>query len=381
MNLAYVTNYDPLEIKNWSGLSYYIAQTLKQQSIPLEYLGPLKDKFFLKAMRKSKHHFNDFFYRKRYLKDPEPIILKEYAKQVYQKLSEIKTDIVFSITPNPIAYLECDQPKVFWADSTFAAMLNFYPHYSNLCKETIKHGHLVENLVLQKCQLAIYASEWAARSAIEDYNADPSKVKVVPFGANLENHQSFDEIKDLIESRPSNKCKLLFLGVDWFRKGGDIAFEVTKALNQSGLDTELTIVGCKPIIDEPLPSYVKHLGFISKSTREGQQKISQLLADSHFLILPSRAECFGVVFCEASSFGVPSLATKAGGIPTAVTDNVNGKLFTLDANINEYCKYISDLFINYSEYKKLALSSFHEYKSRLNWTIAGQTVKNLLMNL
>ncbi|MBW4566637.1 MAG: glycosyltransferase family 4 protein [Tolypothrix carrinoi HA7290-LM1] len=381
MKLAYVTNYSPLEIKNWSGLSYYIAQTLNHQSIPLEYIGPLKDKFFLKAVRKGKRHYNEFFHRKTYLKDSEPIILKEYAKQVSQKLSEVKTDVVFSVTPNPIAYLECNQPTVFWADSTFAALVDFYPHYSNLCRETIEHGHLMENLVLQKCKLAIYASEWAARSAVEDYNADPSKVKVVPFGANLENHQSVDEVKDLIESRPSNKCNLLFLGVDWFRKGGDIAFEVTKALNQSGLNTELTVVGCQPIINEPLPSYVKPLGFINKSTVEGKQKISQLLAESHFLILPSRAECFGVVFCEASSFGVPSLATNAGGIPTAVTDDVNGKLFDLDVNISEYCKYISDLFVNYSEYKKLALSSFHEYQSRLNWAIAGQTVKNLLRNL
>lgn len=378
MKLAYVTCYDPLNIKNWSGLSYYIAQSLQNQSIPLDFIGPLKDKLDLGVIRKYKRHYHEL-YGKRYLKDPEPWILKNFAKQISTKLSKVNPDVVFSITPNPIAYLESDKPMVFWADSTFASLLDFYPHFSNLCDETIKNGHLTEKLVLQKSKFAIYASDWAAKTAIENYKADPAKVKVVPFGANLEISHTISEVKDFIEARPTNKCKLLFLGVDWFRKGGDVAFEVTKALNQSGLNTELTIVGCEPIIDEPLPNYVKPLGFINKSTPEGKEKIGKLLAESHFLILPSRAECFGVVFCEASSFGVPSLARNAGGIPTAVKNDINGKLFDINANITEYCNYISNLFANYSEYKKLALSAFNEYESRLNWTVAGRTVKNLLM--
>ncbi|MGB3757391.1 MAG: glycosyltransferase family 4 protein [Rivularia sp. (in: cyanobacteria)] len=377
MKLAYVTAYNPFDIKKWSGLGYYIGQSLEKQSIPIEYIGPLKDRFIHGVVKKSKRHYYELFHKK-YLKNPEPLILKDYANQVQEKLSHIKADIIFTPTVNPITYFECEQPIVFWADATFAGIQNFYPHYSNLSEETINNWHLMETLALQKCQFAIYASDWAAKTAIDNYKADPAKVKVVPFGANLEINHTISEVKDFIEAKPINKCKLLFLGVDWFRKGGNVAFEVTKALNQSGLNTELTVVGCEPIIYEPLPDYVKPLGFINKSTPEGKQKIRNLLAESHFLILPSRAECFGVVFCEASSFGVPSLATNAGGIPTAVKDDINGKLFELNADISEYCKYISNMFANYSEYKKLALSAFNEYESRLNWTVAGRTVKNLL---
>ncbi|NJN10972.1 MAG: glycosyltransferase family 4 protein [Richelia sp. RM2_1_2] len=378
MKLAYVTVYNPFDIKKWSGLGYYISQALKEQSINIEYIGALKDKILHGVVRKSKRHYYELVDQKSYLVNSEPLILKDYANQIHEKLSDLRTDIIFSPTINPITYLECEQPIVFWADATFAGLQDFYPHYSNLCDETIENWHLMETLAIQKCKLAIYASEWAAKTAIEHYKADPAKVKVVPFGANLEINHTFDEVKAFVEARPRNKCKLLFLGVEWFRKGGDVAFEVTKALNQSGLNTELTVVGCEPIIDEPLPDYVKPLGFINKSTLEGKEKISKLLAESHFLILPSRAECFGVVFCEASSFGVPSLAANTGGIPTAVKDNINGKLFELNADIEEHCKYISDLFANYSEYKKLALCAFNEYQTRLNWTVAGRTVKNLL---
>lgn len=147
------------------------------------------------------------------------------------------------------------------------------------------------------------------------------------------------------------------------------------------METELIIVGCQPTIDEPIPNFIRSLGFISKSTERGLNEINGLLAESHFLVLPSRAEAFGIVFCEANSFGVPCLSTNVGGIPTVIKDDLNGKTFSKDANITEYCTYISNLFSNYSQYKNLALSSFNEYQFRLNWSVTGQTVKKLLVEL
>jgi len=260
-------------------------------------------------------------------------------------------------------------------------MIDFYPNFSNLCEETIRNGNAMEKSALDRCKLAIYSSEWAAQTAINYYKTDPSKVKVVPFGANIKCNRNFDDVRKIIDARSSNKCKLLFLGVDWLRKGGNIALAVAEELNKSGLKTELTIVGCQPITDEPMPKFVRSLGFISKSTEGGRNKINNLLAESHFLILPSMAEATPIVFCEANSFGVPCLSTNVGGIPTIIKDGLNGKIFSKDANITEYCTYISNLFSNYSVYKNLALSSFNEYQSRLNWSVAGQTVKRLLQSI
>lgn len=380
MQLAYVTHYDARDIDKWSGLGYHIAQSLQNESVSLDYIGPLKEQLAGKLVRKYKRHYHELF-QKKYLRDPEPCILKNYADQVLQKLTGLNCDVVFSPTINPIAYLESERPIAFWADATFANVLDFYPHYSNLCQETIRHGHLMETLALQRAKLAIYASDWAAQTAIAHYGADPAKVKVVPFGANIEDEKTLDEVKILVESRSKKVCKLLLIGVDWFRKGGDVAFKVAQELNESGLRTELTVVGCQPIVEGPLPDFVKPLGFISKSTPEGKQRISQLIAESHFMVVPSQAECYGIVFCEANSLGVPCLATNVGGIPTIIKDQVNGKLFNHESEIADYCQFISDLFLQYSEYRKLALSAFNEYESRLNWSVAGQKIHQLLAEL
>ncbi|MBD2296489.1 glycosyltransferase family 4 protein [Anabaena sphaerica FACHB-251] len=381
MRIAYVTTFDARNLtinNNWSGTGYYIAQSLANQFSTLDYIGPLTDPFNLKAVRKLKNHYYKLFQNKDYRKDADPLTLKNYARQVAKKMNCIKSDIVFSATVNPIAYLECEQPIVFWADGTFANIHNFYPHYSNLPQEVIKDWHRMEELALQKCKLAIYSSDWAAKSAIYNYGANPTKVKVVPFGANIESSFTFETIQDAIQSRPTDQCKLLFIAVDWIRKGGNVAYQVAKQLNQSGLKTELTIVGCQPMIDEPLPDFVKSLGFISKSTVEGKKQIHNLISESHFLILPTLADCTPIVFCEANSLGVPCLSTTVGGIPTMIQNDVNGRLFHKNAAISEYCDYIAYLFSNYSDYRNLAIAAFNEYQSRLNWSVAGKKVKNLL---
>jgi glycosyltransferase involved in cell wall biosynthesis len=144
------------------------------------------------------------------------------------------------------------------------------------------------------------------------------------------------------------------------------------------LKTELTIVGCDPDIEKPVANFVKIMGFVSKSSALGKKQIDELIAGSHFLILPTRADASPIVLCEANSFGVPCLTTDVGGIPSIIRDDVNGRMFTLADGPDSYCEYIIDSMSNYSRYRCMALRSFNEYKTRLNWESAGRVVKNLL---
>ncbi|MFB2881906.1 glycosyltransferase family 4 protein [Floridanema aerugineum] len=388
VKLAYVTTYDVLNSQNWPkhlvglcGAGYYLAKNLQEQSISLDYINCFSHKF--KVITRAKWSFYRYFFKKDYYRWSEPLVLQDYAQQISQKLSNLNSDLV--LCPEnavPISYLECKQPIVLWTDATITALIDFYPYLSNLCQETKKNIYALEKSALDRCKLAIYSSEWAAQTAIKIYGINPDKVKVVPWGANIECDRTITDIQTIVESRPLNTCKLLFFGTQWHRKGGDIALAVTKELNSMGLPTELTVVGCESsVINEPIPKFVNFLGFINKSTEEGEQKLNHLLAESHFLILPSRAETYGHVFCEANSFGVPCLATNIAGVPTVIKDNINGKTFAIDANIAEYCTYIANMMTNYSQYKRLAISSFNEYQTRLNWSIAGKTVKGLFMEL
>ena len=126
MNLAYVTAYDASRLNGsneWSGTGYHIAQALKNQSsINLDYLGPLTEPMGLNSILKTRRIYHKLTDGKKYQVDPNPTRLKAYANQIRAKIERSSTplDVVFSATVNPIAYLECKQPIVFWADATFA---------------------------------------------------------------------------------------------------------------------------------------------------------------------------------------------------------------------------------------------------------------------
>lgn len=90
----------------------------------------------------------------------------------------------------------------------------------------------MEQSALNRASAVIYCSEWR-NSAIKDYGISREKVHVVPYGANIDSAPTKEQIVDYVGKRSeSNVCKLLFLGVDWQRKGGEIAYNTMLELNK-----------------------------------------------------------------------------------------------------------------------------------------------------
>ena len=60
---------------------------------------------------------------------------------------------------------------------------------------------------------------------------------------------------------------------------------------------------------------------------------------------------------------------------------MNGKTFTLNADVEEYCQFVQELMGNNKKYKELAFSAFNEYQTRLNTKTAADNVIKLLQEL
>lgn len=376
MRVAFVTTYKSSDMRAWSGSMFNMLGAFLKSGVDVETIDALSDPY--SAIFKAKRVVKNIVFRKNYLRDREPLTLRCYARQVEGRLRQIKPDIVFSAGTMPVAYLRTDKPIVFWADATFDGMINFYPEFTNLCHETIRNGHKMEQAALSNCRLAVYSSEWAAQSAMANYVVDSGKVKVVPYGANLPRYPSAQEVQQAIASRGGGACKLLFVGVEWYRKGGDKALLVASRLNQMGLAAELHVVGCKP--PTPLPAFVKTYGYLSKSNPEHNDLLLRLYKTSEFFILPSKAECAAVVVAEANSFGLPALTTNVGGMRTVVRDGKNGRAFELPAFVQECADYILQTLSSKERYHQLCISSFDEYSNRLNWRTAVQSVLDLIVS-
>jgi len=353
-----------------------MGKTLERQCEEVIRIGPLGQ--HTDDVLRAKQIFYQYVVKKNYKADRTPKVLKSYADQVSACLKDASVDLVFSPGTIPISYLESSAPMVFWTDATVAGMIDFYPGWSNLCNETLRDAHRMEQNALSNCRLAIYSSNWAAETAINNYRVDPDKVKVVPFGANVESVRDLNDIRKIVARRSMDVCKLLFIGSDWYRKGGDIAVEIAGSLNAMGLKTELTMLGGH--MAGAVPDFVSIRGFVSKKSPAGRTLIDRLFAESHFLLLPSRADCAPVVIAEAGSFGVPVVASNVGGISTAVRNGINGYVLAGQL-VTDACNVIFKSMESPSAYRQLACGSFGEYTARLNWPTAGRRVHELLKNI
>ena len=111
------------------------------------------------------------------------------------------------------------------------------------------------------------------------------------------------------------------------------------------------------------------------------ETLLRLYREAHFFLLPTRWEPFGHVFTEAAAFGVPSIATQVGGVPTAVHDGVSGKLLPLAAEADDYADLIFGLLDDTARYRKLATTSFAEYESTFAWPVVVAQLKRLLTSI
>lgn len=373
LSLAFVSTEDSSSPRSWSGIPYYMARALVEQGVTLHIVGPLQTPLaplVLVRGRQLLHRSRGRWFAFRYDRG----VVQAHARQVASRLRDLDVNAVFSPGTIPIAYLDTPLPVIYWSDATFGAMVDYYPAYSVLSEASVRAAGRMESVAIGRADAAIYASTWAAESALRVYGADPKRVHVVPFGANLANEPDRRHVASLIAKRPRRECRLLFVGVDWQRKGGDLALGVVERLVEMGVPSRLTVVGCRAG-DVPGSRLVDNVGFVDKSTPLGEAALGRVYGASHFLCLPSRAECFGIVFCEASAYGVPSVAIRTGGVASAVSHGSNGYLFDEARFIESAAVSIAECMADYDAvYTPLALSSHEEYRSRLNWATSTKQV-------
>ncbi len=367
---------DPKRIDSWSGLPYFIWHALEKNGAEVTLL-PLASGH-RKLRRLMKFAIAKMVFRKRYLRDRDAGLLGSYARQIEAALEGKDFDFLFCLGTAEIALVQCNVPIAFWVDASFAGMLNFYDSFTGLQAISIREGNEADAALLERAALAIYASDWAAKTAEANYPVLASKLHVVRYGANLKKAPSTSEIHQLIEQRSRDVCRLLLIGVDWKRKGVDIAVAAMEVLSKRGMQAHLTIVGCQPPPNTRLPANVEVVGYVDKATPAGQAQIDGYLRESHIFFMPSRAEAYGLVFCEACAFGLPCVATEVGGVPSIVESGANGWLLPIDSTADEYASRIQELWTHREVYEAAARNARQRFETHLNWDVATNQVIELM---
>lgn len=384
IRVGFLSAHNYLDLTQWSGTLFYMQQALAQNGLQVIHLGTPKiyPTWQKKLLYYWKHCKNVLFPAPFY-----PSVQQQWLDQVEEQIQGADCDFIFApIASKEIALLNTSVPIVYLSDATARLFCKeqLYTRVqgkqSNLDQATLEKIETFEAIALNRAKHVIYPSQWAGQSAIEDYGVAPSKVSVIPFGANLEHLPTAAEVLQNRQENPLVPCRLLFIGMDWQRKGGDIAFQTLLELLRRNINAELVVVGSVP------PPHIRHekltvIPHLDKNHPQHRQRLNQLLQQSHFLLLPSRAECYGIVLCEANAFGLPVLSTAVGGISTIVRDGQNGYRLPLDACGADYADRLVEILDNPAHYQQLTLLSRREYDQRLNWNCWAQSVHALLLSL
>lgn len=376
--IAVASVQDPADVISWSGIPAHICLALEDAGIKVIRGGPLEIKQppFYRWFRSASCRLG----LKWPLAEVEPWALRHQAAELRSILRRNKPQAVVSILPEPIT---ATHPGVLTAlvhDSTFALLVDYYGIYSGLSKRSIRLGHKAYREALKHASILIYSSEWAARSAIRDYGADPAKIHIIEFGANLRNPPSRSEVANYVEQRLfAGEYRFLFLGADWARKGGDDAIALVGKLREMGIPAYLDVVGCSMQGHDESRKFCLEHGFLNKSKSVDREKLKGLLKRASFLLVPSLAECFGCVYCEANAYGVPSIGRDTGGVSQAIRPGINGLLLSEDGgNLDELAERIKFYLSDPDEYRKISGTSRSEYEQRLNWARFAEKTLRLL---
>ncbi len=200
-------------------------------------------------------------------------------------------------------------PHFVYTDNTLLANL----YYGNFDKNRLWTDPVIdrERSIYKNATIVFTRSSNVTRSLLEQYDCSNEKVVCVYAGSNVKPGRTKTVRNDYTNKR------ILFVGIDWHRKGGSELVEAFKAVLKVHSDAQLTIVGCSPKVSVPNCNVVGRVSL---------EQLSEYYARSSIFCLPTKFEPFGIALLEAMAFKLPIVSTNVGAIPDFVVDGRNGYL-------------------------------------------------------
>lgn len=171
----------------------------------------------------------------------------------------------------------------------------------------------------------------ATHDSVVDRVGSVEGVVAPPAGDRFGSSVDLDRIDE--RAHESGPLRVAFVGSVVPRKGLDTLVE---AIARQSADIDLTVVG-DPTTDPAYHRRVRRLvadsgltDTVSFAGRLSDEALAARLRESHVLAVPSTYEGFGIVYLEGMSFGLPAVASRAGGATDVVTDGETGVLVDPD---------------------------------------------------
>lgn len=196
---------------------------------------------------------------------------------------------------------------------------------------------LVNKLISPNCKKIIAISKYAKEIFIQQLSGEEHEIREKLIGKMELIYPSINISEEWKHTHVlSGKIIFTFVGNHFLRKGGAIALKMALLAQQHNLPFHFNIISkmqmgksvwSDPISDEIIEENMKllNLGNVTHYSGLHNEKVQEILANSHFCLLPTFADTFGFSAIEAMMYGTPVIATDHGALPEFINDK-NGIL-------------------------------------------------------
>ena len=275
---------------------------------------------------------------------------------------EKKTDYDFSLwTGSFYPPVSSRKPRFVYTDNTILANLYFPGGEERV--EFWKDRLEPEREFLKSSRMIFVMSRHLGTSLREQYGIAEEKIRQINAGCNAAVRPPKNK------ERYYNKT-ILFLGVEWERKGGKELFSAFKMIKKKHDKAKLIVVGCVPDIK---CDGVEIVGMVSPS------KVRQYLNQASIFCMPSLREPFGIAFLEALGSGLPVIACNLGAVPDFVIDGKTGYKVQ-PGNIEELAIRLDMLLSNPELCRKMGRNGMNLVETCYTWQRTQTIMFEEIMN-
>lgn len=246
-------------------------------------------------------------------------------------------------------------PHFVYTDHTHLARLD-YPGFDRR-KLRPQWWIDLERSIYHNAAMNFTRSSNISKSLMDQYGVPPEKVECVGIGSNLA------DLPNRLENDGYRNKNILFVGMDWERKGGPDLLTAFKQVLAAHPDARLTIVGSTPDLNG-LPNCTA-LG------RVPVQEVGRYYRQASIFCLPTRLEPFGVVFIEALQHRLPVVATNVGAIPDFVKPGQTGYMIE-PGDVGSLARYLITLLDSPEQCQRFGEQGHRLAVSEYSWVRVGE---------
>jgi len=261
---------------------------------------------------------------------------------------------------------------LMWSDTTAAVTAKEpYSWMGSMLPTEQRLVDAQERHLLSACDIIMPWSQYAGAQIARCSGVPAERMRPTYVGPSVSLESTADA--RLARSASGGTVRVLFVGREFARKGGDAFVEAVRRVRVRGIDLRAVIVGPEKCGFDN--DFVDFVGFLDKSDPSDLKSLRDVYAEADIFCLPTRREPFGIAVVEAMLAGLPVVATKVSAIPEIVEDGSTGYLVEVD-DIDRLTDRLAELASDSALRDTMGRRGAASARSRFDWIEVAQRVED-----